>query len=98
MGKIQVEQRQAHLSGALTFASVTSLMDQGRQLIADNVIDSINMANVTHSDSAGLALLVDWLRLAHSYQRSLTFTDVPAQIVTFARISEIDELLFGKFR
>ena len=51
------------------------------------------VGGVTDGDSAGLALLIEWLRLAKDAQRSIQFANMPGQIGALARISEVDDLL-----
>jgi phospholipid transport system transporter-binding protein len=45
------------------------------------------------ADSAGLAVLLDWLSAAKSAGRSLRYAHLPQELVALARISEVDELL-----
>jgi phospholipid transport system transporter-binding protein len=53
----------------------------------------IDLAGVTASDSAGLALLIEWLSVAKSAGRSLRFENIPSQLQQLARLSEVEELL-----
>ncbi len=48
---------------------------------------------VGESDSAGLALLIEWLRLARQRAKTIHFANVPAQIEALARISEVEDLI-----
>jgi phospholipid transport system transporter-binding protein len=45
------------------------------------------------ADSAGLAVLLDWLSAAKRAGRSLRYAHLPEDLVALARISEVDELL-----
>lgn len=52
----------------------------------------IDLAGVTRADSAGVALLLDWLRQAHSAQIGLTFQNPPPQmraIIDFCALGAI---------
>jgi len=53
------------------------------------------MADVREADSAGLALLLEWLSWARSVDRVLAYENVPPQILAIAQISEATELLGG---
>lgn len=53
----------------------------------------VDLAGVKESDSSGLALLLEWLRLARQQRRAIHFTNIPEQICALARISEVEELL-----
>ncbi|MBF6309145.1 STAS domain-containing protein, partial [Nocardia farcinica] len=48
---------------------------------------------VTRSDSAGLALLVEWMQFARQQDRKLSFRNLPDQLRDIARISGLEDLL-----
>ena len=53
----------------------------------------IDLEGVTRSDSAGLALLVEWLRLAEGQGITLRFHNLPDQLREIARVSDLLPLL-----
>ena len=53
----------------------------------------MNLGEVTRVDSAGLALLLEWLRLARSEGRAMRFTALPDKLLAIARLSGVDGLL-----
>ncbi len=53
----------------------------------------IDCAGVTTADSAGLAVLLDWLAAAKLSGHSLKFTALPQDLMVLARISELEPLL-----
>jgi phospholipid transport system transporter-binding protein len=55
----------------------------------------VDLGGVGESDSAGLALLIEWLRLARQGEKTIRFANVPAQIEALARISEVEDLIAG---
>jgi phospholipid transport system transporter-binding protein len=83
-------------SGPLTFATARQASTVGRAALraAAGVVE-INCAGVTASDSAGLAVLIDWLAAAREAGHSLRYTQLPAGLVALGRISEVTELLTG---
>jgi phospholipid transport system transporter-binding protein len=83
--------------GALTFATAARALAAGLAALAHTQGRSIevDLAGVEAADSAGLAVLIEWAAWARRNGRSLRFTRVPDALRTIARISEIDELLFG---
>lgn len=81
------------LTGKLGFDTVVALLDQGREQFAGKSAIQVNLAGVTHADSAGLALLLEWLREARQQGRTLTYQAVPAQLHALARISEVADWL-----
>jgi phospholipid transport system transporter-binding protein len=53
----------------------------------------VDLAGVPESDSAGLALLIEWIRRVRLRRQKIRFSNVPAQINALARISEVEDLL-----
>jgi phospholipid transport system transporter-binding protein len=81
--------------GPLTFASARRARELGLDALeaaADGGL-TIDCQGVTASDSAGLAVLLDWLAAARSQGRSLRFAHLPPGLAALARISEVNELL-----
>ena len=76
------------VSGALTFDSVPSLFEQSAywlQRISGPV--TVDLRDVHRADSAGLALLVEWLRGARQNNRAeIRFTNVPEQMGSLIRV------------
>ncbi len=79
--------------GSLHFTTVSSLLPEGVDAINHNEADVIDLAGVTTSDSAGLALLIEWLSVAKGANRTLRFENIPSQLQQLARLSEVEELL-----
>ena len=81
------------VSGVLDATTVTGLLEQSRGGFDDAQRIDMDLAPVTESDSSGLALLIEWLRLARDAGKKIHFENLPEQIMALARISEIDDLL-----
>lgn len=82
------------IRGEMSFASVLALLEQTRPLLADGHGRlEIDLAEVSRVDSAGLALMIEWLRQAHHSQRELCFLHLPAQLRAIAEASDLDEIL-----
>lgn len=79
--------------GSLGFSTVNALLPQGSDLIGRGQASIIDLAGVTDSDSAGLALLIEWLSVAQQAGRSLRYDNVPSQLHQLARLSEVEELI-----
>lgn len=47
----------------------------------------IDLARVERADSAGLALLLEWLRAAHAHDRGIRFVNIPAQLRALIHVS-----------
>ncbi len=81
------------VSGELSFATVTELLLQSRSLFAGESSVEVDLSGVTHADSAGLSLLIEWLRQAKLQGKQLHYLALPAQLGALASISEVDGLL-----
>jgi len=82
------------VSGELIVSSVAALRDEGRRVFAALAGPvTVDLARVTRADSAGLALLIDWLAWARGAGRQLKFTHVPPTLAALARISDVEDLL-----
>jgi phospholipid transport system transporter-binding protein len=53
----------------------------------------VDLGQVRSGDSAGLAVLLEWLASAQRSGTSLDYENIPPQMLAIARISEIDKML-----
>ena len=49
---------------------------------------TINLEKVTLVDSAGLSLMVEWIKQSKQYQSNLKFKNTPHQLLTLAKLSD----------
>jgi phospholipid transport system transporter-binding protein len=80
------------IDGPLTMATVGTWLEQGRTRAraGDLVVD---FSSVTAADSAALALLFDWLRVARQAGRSVRQRGMPAGMRSLATLYGVEELL-----
>jgi phospholipid transport system transporter-binding protein len=90
-----VGEGQFRVSGVLNASTATDVLEQSEAVFAQAPRIEVDLGGVGESDSAGLALLIEWLRLARQSGRLIHFSNVPAQIEALARISEVEDLLGG---
>lgn len=81
------------LAGCFGFATVATILERSKTLFENEPVIRLDLSGVTQSDSAGLALLVEWTNWARHYQREIHFLEIPKQVLDIARISEVEELL-----
>jgi phospholipid transport system transporter-binding protein len=79
-------------SGVLGFDTAADALKSGLKLI-DGDACTIDLGNVTEGDSAGLAVLIEWLTAARVRGAKLNYEKVPGQILAIARISDVQDLL-----
>jgi phospholipid transport system transporter-binding protein len=85
----------ARVVGLLEFTTVTALLPLGSAAICEGRAPIIDLAAVTGSDSAGLALLIEWLSVAQAAGRGLRYENIPSQLHQLARLSDLDSLISG---
>lgn len=82
------------LSGRVTFATVPTLWSESKSMFT-SLAESLNvdLVEVVHADSAGLALLIEWLRSAVQAQKSISFVHVPEQLYSIAQVAQLSSVL-----
>ena len=81
------------VQGDLSFDTVTGLLSESRSLFAGESSIELDLSGVTYADSAGLALLIEWLRQARLQGRQLHYQSLPSQLQALANVSEVTGLL-----
>lgn len=83
------------LSGVLDHQSVLDVTQQGQLWLSKSTAQDclLDLGSVTYSNSAGIALLLSWLRTARKYKKNLQIISLPNNILTLAQVSGLDELL-----
>ena len=81
--------------GDLGFDSVAELWARAETPLLDESVLRIDLGGVRRSNSAGVALLVEWLREARQRQQVLLFTNVPAQMRAIIEVVDLETLLPG---
>ena len=82
------------IDGVLTFDTVPELFDRADEWFRNGARSlTIDLKAVHRADSAGLALLVEWLRLAQSKGTELKLINVPEQMRSLIRVSGLSEAL-----
>jgi phospholipid transport system transporter-binding protein len=80
------------VSGELSMSTVPALLAQSHWQESDRELH-VDLQNVERADSAGVALLVEWRRQASRQQRTISFHNIPSQLLAIARLCGVDELL-----
>ncbi len=82
------------LSGTATVPTVTLLRATGLRVFAASAGEIVvDLSTVSRVDSAGLALLIDWLAWAKAAGRLLRFVSPPESLLALARLSDVEEFL-----
>ena len=82
------------LSGPLSFATVPPLLSSsGQWFKAGRDQLTVDLSGVSWADSAGLALLLEWLAQAQAHKVALHFTGIDRQVAEIIRVNGLQELL-----
>lgn len=81
--------------GALTFANARSARSEGLHALRTSSARDLEVdcAGILHSDSAGLAVMLDWMAAMKREGRPLCFAHLPPGLLAVARISGVEEML-----
>ncbi|MGB5628424.1 MAG: STAS domain-containing protein [Woeseiaceae bacterium] len=81
------------VSGEMTFATAEKMLRASEDLFDDHTQIDVDLTEVTDSDSAGLALLLEWVTWANHSVREIRFTGMPEKILAIAKTTEVEPLL-----
>ena len=83
------------VEGELNFTTVPALWRQAQTRLnfTERRTLALDLGAVTRADSAGVALLVDWLGQARKGGCELRFVNVPAQMRSIIEVSGLTELI-----
>jgi phospholipid transport system transporter-binding protein len=81
------------VSGVLDASTAAEILEESEARFAQAPKIDVDLCGVGESDSAGLALLIEWLRIAKQSGKEIHFANLPAQIEALARISEVEDLI-----
>ena len=82
-----------NVSGVLNFETVPVLMKKAEEAFKSQNIVSVDLADVTDSNSAGLALLLEMVRVTKLQNKSINFKNLPEQIYIVASAYGVDSEL-----
>jgi len=81
------------LEGELSFASVGQALRQTAEMFVAQTPAVFDLAGIAKADSAGLALLLEWLRQAGRAGVELRYANLPRQLLAMARVAGVDGIL-----
>lgn len=81
------------LRGDVSFRTAESILRSSEKLFDGKESLELDLADVTRTDSAGLALLLEWLRRARAAGVEIHYSNIPEKIQAIAVTADISELL-----
>lgn len=93
MGVLTLDNCTIKISGHLDFSNVPRLWNESLPLLAKIPEVHFDFTDVIDSNSAGLSLLLEWVKLCKSQNKKISFENIPAQVLSIARVSGVDKIL-----
>ena len=77
----------------MTFETAEKILRASEEPFEEHSQIEVDLSGVTASDSAGLALLLEWVTWANHSVREIRFKDMPEKVIAIARTTEVEALL-----
>lgn len=81
------------LVGDMNFGTAESILRKSEDLFEKHTRIEVDLSGVEDADSAGLALLLEWITWAIQTVREIRFVEMPERVVAIAKVTEVDNLL-----
>jgi phospholipid transport system transporter-binding protein len=78
------------VAGDLTFSAIDKKTITSFAFWAAGKQITLDMGKVGNADSAGLALMLEWIKQARTKRVQLHFINIPGQILNLAKLSGLD--------
>ena len=79
--------------GEMTFETAERILLASEEPFEQHTRIEVDLAGVTKADSAGLALLLEWITWANHTVREIRFLSMPERVLAIARTTEVEQLL-----
>lgn len=89
---IRREDNVLQVSGRLTMDSVGALFNDAMQMLPGKVW-TVDLAQVEAADSSAVSMLLGWLRSARRHEASITFVNVPENLLSLADLYGVADAL-----
>lgn len=81
------------LSGEMSFDTAERILKESGEPFEEHTQLEIDLSGVTLTDSAGLALLLEWVTWANHTVREIRFSGMPERVLAIAKTTEVEGLL-----
>lgn len=81
------------LSGDMSFDTAARILRESEAQFEQHTRIEVDLSGVRKSDSAGLALLLEWVTWANHTVREIRFTEMPERVLAIAKTTEVEALL-----
>lgn len=81
------------LVGELSFVTATEALKATEGVFENRDSARFDLASIDRADSAGVALLIEWVRRAEAAGCTLSYVNLPERVGAIAHVSGVMELL-----
>ncbi len=81
------------LSGRMAFDTAGQILRESEIPFEEHTRIEVDLSGIEETDSAGLALFLEWITWANHTVREIRFTAMPAKIEAIAKTTEVEHLL-----
>lgn len=82
------------LTGDMTFETAERILRASQAPFEEHTRIEVDLSGIEKADSAGLALLLEWITWANHTVREIRFSEMPERVLAIARTTEVDSLLY----
>lgn len=79
------------IDGDLTFATIDKQTLKSFSFLNGAKDITIDLSRVSSTDSAGLALMIEWIKYSRHNRTQLAFKNIPEQLLNLAKLSGFDQ-------
>lgn len=92
MAQVIKEQSRWLLSGDITLQNLDALLTERSALASVKVLE-VDLSGVTDVDTASISLLFEWLRSAMAHGVKLSYSHLPANLVSLATLYGVEHVI-----
>ncbi|MBL6988104.1 MAG: STAS domain-containing protein [Methylobacter sp.] len=79
------------IDGDLTFATIDKQTLKSFSFLKTAKEVTIDLGRVASTDSAGLALMIEWIKYSQHNRTHIAFKNIPEQLLNLAKLSGFDQ-------
>jgi phospholipid transport system transporter-binding protein len=81
------------ITSALTFETAPGLLEQSKSWFGESASHIVvDLSSAGRTDSAGIALLLEWIEISRKQNLQIKFTNLPSQMREFIEANDLSKL------
>ncbi len=79
------------VDGELTFSTIDKQTVKSFAFLNTSKHITVDLGRVSSTDSAGLALMIEWIKYTRHHRAHIVFKNIPEQLLNLAKLSGFDK-------